>query len=460
MAESINNLRIKKINIKEFLSDTSRSGKAKRNIIVLFVLHSFTLLFSLLMVPLSLRCLNPVEYGTWLTVSSITTWFVSLDFGLGNGLRNKLSEAFAFNDRKLARIYVSSTYFIITLIVFLCYIVFIIINHWLNWLKILNAPESLASELNPLVLFVFTFFFAQFILKLIVYIVLADQKPAINGLFSFLINLFTVIALYMLSKGSSSSLFTVGFISSLIPMLVFLLASVILFAVYYKDLIPSIKLVKLEHAKNLVQLGFQFFVIQIASLIIFTTDNIIITQIFTPAEVTIYNVAYKYFSIIPLVFGVILTPFWSAYTEALAKKDYFWIRRNIQKLIKIWVIFALLILIMLLISGGVYKIWTESKVQVPFILSVLMGLFSIISMWNNIFAYFVNGAGKIRLQMYVAGIGGIVNIPLSIFLARNLQWGVAGIIAATSICLLLGSVLVPLQSYKIINQKADGIWNK
>lgn len=451
---------IKTENIRKILSDSSRSGKARKNIIILFIFHSFTLLFQMLQVPLSLRCLSSLEYGTWLTVSSITTWFVSLDLGLGNGLRNKLSEALALNDRKAARVYISSAYFMITAVVAVFYLVFLIVNNWLNWLKILNIPESLAPQINPLIIFVFTFFFAQFILKLIVYVVLADQKPAINGFFSLLINFLTVAALYFLSKTGGSTLLQLGVIFSSIPMVVFLSASVILFLFFYKDLIPAFRFVRSEHAKGLFQLGFQFFIIQVSSLVVFATHNIIITQIYTPNEVTVYNVAFKYFNILPLVFGVILTPFWSAYTEAYTRNDFDWMKKSIKRLIGIWAIFAGGIMIMLLASDIVYRVWTESKVQVPFILSVFMGIFSIISMWNNIFAFFVNGTGKIRLQLYMAVTGGLINIPLSIFLAKNMGLGVTGIIAGTSMVLLMSSVLISLQSYKILNRETGGIWNK
>jgi O-antigen/teichoic acid export membrane protein len=218
--------------------------------------------------------------------------------------------------------------------------------------------------------------------------------------------------------------------------------------------------VKLGYAKNLVQLGIKFFIIQISSLIVFTTDNIIITQIFTPGEVTVYNVAYKYFNIIPLVFGVILTPFWSAYTEAYAKKDFQWIRMSTKKLLKIWIIFVLVILVMLGISREFYGIWTESRINVPFILSAFMGLFAIIQMWNNIFTYFINGVGKIKLQLYLSSFAGILNIPLSIMLAKTLNLGVTGVIIATSVCMLFGTFLIPIQYYKILNQKDEGIWGQ
>ena len=72
----------------------------------------------------------------------------------------------------------------------------------------------------------------------------------------------------------------------------------------------------------------------------------------------------------------------------------------------------------------------------------------------------INGIGKIRISLYLSLFIGVVNIPLSVFLARNAGMGVSGVIAATLICVLLGSVFAPIQYYKIINKKDRGIWSR
>lgn len=56
-------------------------------------------------------------------------------------------------------------------------------------------------------------------------------------------------------------------------------------------------------------LGLKFFIIQIATVVLYETSNLIIAQLFGPAQVTPYNVAGKYFGIIPMVMGIIMTPF-------------------------------------------------------------------------------------------------------------------------------------------------------
>ena len=207
-----------------------------------------------------------------------------------------------------------------------------------------------------------------------------------------------------------------------------------------------------------MSLGLKFFIIQIAFVIIYQTDNIVIAQLFGPKEVTPYNIAYKFFSIIPMVFSIILTPFWSAFTEAYIKQDNIWISLSIKKLIRIWVLFSISALGMLVISNKIYSIWIGATLKVPFALSATIAFYIIINTWCMIFSIFLNGVGKLRLQVYSALFGALINIPLSIFLGRLI--GISGVVL--SICLLafISAIWSPIQYYKIINNQARGIWNK
>ena len=437
-----------------------RSATAKKNIVSLFIFNGFNFLFNLLIVRLTLDYLGAAQYGIWLTLSSILTWFNYLDFGLGNGLRNKLAEALAHNDLKSAKIYVSTTYAIFSSLILTIIIIFVFIYKLIDWLEIFKAPAYLQSELDTLILLSVIFFLIQFVLRLLTFIINADQKTGLNGFFSFSINLLTVILIYVLLKTTTPSILFIGTGSIIIPVIVFIIATFIFFNTRYKSISPSFKSIKFSNLKDLLGLGTQFFIIQIATLIILATDNMIITQLFGPSEVTIYNIAFKYFNYIPIVFYVILTPMWSAYTEAYIKDDFVWIKNAVKKIFKVWILLSVVVVIMMFAANWVYGIWLSSKVEVPFLLTILMGLFAIISNWNNIFAYFLNGIGKIRISLYYSIFIGIINIPLSIILAKNFEMGISGVIAATLLCMIVGSVWAPIQYYKIINKKDFGIWSK
>ena len=141
-----------------------------------------------------------------------------------------------------------------------------------------------------------------------------------------------------------------------------------------------------------------------------------------------YNIAFKYFSIVSIVFNIMLTPFWSAFTEAYYKKDYDWINIIVIKLRNIWKILCMCIVMMLIVSNIIYTLWVGKNIKIPFQLSFFVGIYIIISSWNNIYAYFINGVGKIRLQLYSSILIGIINIPLCIYLSNHLKIGTASIV--------------------------------
>lgn len=449
-------------NIKELLriGTGSRTEKAKKNIVVLFVLHFFNFLALMALVPITIRYLGKNQYGIWLTLSSVFMWLGNLDFGIGNGLRNKLAESFAKEDYQAARKYLSTAYAVFAIGIFASLLIYLVIHPIINWVFILNAGSYDVKSLNNFVLIVFVLFAFQFLLRLLTSLINADQKPALNGFITLCINILTLIIVIILYLVSQSSLYAYGIVISIIPFTVLLVASYILFRGRYKHIAPSLKQIDLKNSRNLVSLGLQFFIIQVSALIVFATDNLIITHLYNPSLVTIYNIAHKYFFLITLVFNVFLSPFWSAFTDAFVKNDFEWIKQVVKRLIQVWALLSFVTIIMIIVSDFVYRIWIGGNIQIPFSLSVAMGIFMIVSNWNNIFAFFINGVGKIRLQFYFSIFAAVINIPLSIFLAKGLNLGITGVITATIICIGFASIWAPIQYKKIITGTAQGIWNK
>ena len=88
-----------------------------------------------------------------------------------------------------------------------------------------------------------------------------------------------------------------------------------------------------------------------------------------------------------------------------------------------------------------------------------MGIYIIANSFLFPLVYFINGIGKIKLQLIISIVTGILNIPLSIFFARFFQLGSAGVILGTIISITPFIILIPIQYKKIINKQAYGIWN-
>ena len=441
-----------------FTKGNERSINAKKNIVFIAMLKGFSIAISIFLVPITIHYVNPTRYGIWLTLSSIVGWFYFFDIGLGNGLRNKFAEAIASGKTELARTYVSTTYAILTVIIAIVLLIFFCINPFLNWAKILNTPADMASELSILALIVFSFFCLEFVLQLVTIILTANQQPAKASLFGFLGNLISLCIIFLLTKTTSGNLIYLGTIFSITPVLVLVASSLWFYTHSYKQFAPSIKFVKFHFARDLMGLGIKFFVIQIAAIILYQTSNIIIAHLFGPEQVTPYNIAYKYFGVITMTFSIIMLPLWSAFTEAWTKKDITWIKNTVNKLILIWGLIAISVIIMFVFSTFIYRLWVGKEIKVPVSVSAVMAAYVVINGWCGIFSQFLNGVGKIKLQLYVGIVGALINIPIAIMLGKHL--GIYGVILSTVILGTINAVWSPIQYMKIINNKATGIWNK
>lgn len=436
-----------------------RSLKIRNNIILAFLFKGGSMLVNLALVPIIITFVNTTEYGIWLALSSVIAWFGISDIGFGHGLRNKFAEAIAVGNKELARSYVSTTY--ITLFIFssVVWIIFFIVNHFLDWTLILNANNISKDELSKVVLIVFTFFSLQFVLKLITTILTAYQEAGKASGFDFLANFFILINIYILIKlNVDGSLKTLALLTGAYQLGILILASLFFYNKELKEYRPSVKFFNKQQIRSLMGLGVRFFIIQITMIFIYQSTNIIITQVLDPDSVTEYNIAYRYFSIPLTIAIIIISPLWSAFTDAYVKKDYMWMKKIFKQLIFLSIFISLILISFFLISDFSYKIWLKDKVIVSVSVSFFMMLNVICLTITSIFITLLNGAGKLKVQLIVNTIIALIFIPLAILLGK--QYGLAGIIAASFIVNLIYAILAPIHCYKIINNTATGIWNK
>lgn len=439
---------------------SNRTKNITKHVLLSFIYKGGSIVASFLLVPLTINFLDTENYGIWLTLSSFIAWFSFFDVGLGNGLRNKFAEAKAKGDLTLAKAYVSSAYFTIGAVCLGLFVLFFGVNFFIDWTNVFNTTKGLQHDLSILMPIVFGFFCLQLVVKLITTIYTADQQHSTQGKIGFLTQASSLVVIWLMTQTSESSLLLFGVVFSIIPVAILVALNFIGFNKRYNHYKPSIKLWKKEYLKDIFGLGLKFFVIQIAGLIIYSTDNIIITQLFGPEYVVPYSIAFKYFNVSTMILTIVLIPYWSSFTEAYTKGDFEWIKISIKNLNRMSTISILLVIIMLVISPLIYKLWLGEKVNITLNLSIYMAIYFITNIVFLPYIFLLNGTGKLKLQLYSYTITSLLNIPLSIFLAKYMGLGVSGIILATIICLLPQAILCPIQYSKIINRNAQGIWNK
>jgi O-antigen/teichoic acid export membrane protein len=349
--------------ISHFRQLNKRSAKAYKNILGLFSLKGINIAIGFVMVPLTLNYLDSTRYGIWLTLAAIFNWFSLFDIGLGHGLRNRLVESLAKKDILKARTYISTTYAILIIIFASVFLLFWIINQFLDWTILLNTEVDYREELSLLASFVFFFFCTRFITNLIGNIALARQEPALSELINVSGRIISLLVIYLLTVLTEGRLLYVGITLTSIPVITSFFMSIVIFRTKYKDLRPAFSLINFKELKNILSLGIRFFIIQIAAIVFYQTNNIIIAQLFGPEEVTPYSIAFQYFSIASLTFTIILTPYWSAFTEAFTIGDINWIKKVMKNLKYLWIVMVCCVFILFMISEFVIKFWIGKELN-------------------------------------------------------------------------------------------------
>ncbi len=438
----------------------SRSRKTKLNIIAMLGVKGVSMLISFLYVPLLLHSMSSENYGVWLTLTSLVSWIVIFDIGLGNGLRNKLAEALAHNDELLGRKYISTAYIVIFSVVIVLILIFILLYEYLPWARILNAYDTNEKELNFLVLVVFVSFCFQFVFSLINSILYALQLPALSSFIFLLGQLISYVLVFVLSKlYLVSSLFILGSVVSVIPPLIQLISTFIIFKFKFKSLTPSFKYFEWNKVTDILSLGVKFFIIQIISILLFQTNNLIITHTLGNDYVVQYNIAYKYMHIIVMIFTIIATPLWSATTEAYIKGDILWIKNVLKKMRLVTILMAMGGFLMFLFSDVVYRIWIgDSSVEISRWTTFILYIYAVAMMLYGMYGYIINGIGKLWIQIIMTASLAILYIPFGIFVSQ--YWGLNGLLALFAIIPLCNYCWARVQYHKLMKSSATGIWNK
>lgn len=446
---------------KIFLNSSEQNQEIAKSISFIAVFKAGNLLFNFLIIPLTINYVNSSVYGIWLTMYSIISWISIFDIGLGNGLRNNLTKCLSLNKLDDAKRYVSTTYCLLVIIAFIILIVFGTLSWLINWNHLLNIPSNFDENIHATIFLLICTFCLRFVFQIISVIFFSIQKSHYSEIMLFISNLLVLIFLFIIRNTMVAKLSLLVLVLTIPSILMMILFSLFLFnSVKYKAIRPKFAYFDKNIISGLNNLGLKFFVLQISSLVTYSLSNLIIMRLLTPEDVTLYNVSYKYFSAILILNNIICIPLWSAFTKAYVNNDILWIKsviRNFFKLFALWVILGVL---MLVFSSFIYFQWIRVDLNIPFMLSLIMFLFMLVCSWNGIFIAFINGVGKIRLQVFVSLIPIVFMIPFCYITVRYFSMGVVGVALPMLFFNLLSSTIATIQVFKIINRKATGIWDQ
>ena len=431
-----------RMKLKSIIKNGDKNSKnVIANVIGAFIVKGGALLVTLIATPAYIRFFNDNSaLGVWYTLLSVITWILNFDLGIGNGLRNKLTGSLAQNDRNRSKLYISSAYLSIGIIVAFAAIILIFLVDNINWNMVFNIKTEIISKqaLTLAVKIILGGILAQFLLKLISSILYALQLSSINNALALCTSIITLGYVLLAKPGTNDeNIITMAIVHAIAVLLPLVITSVIVFCGKLKDVRPSIFLFSKKCAKEILGLGGTFFVVQIAYMIVINTNEFFISNLTDSANVVNYQIYYKLFTLIGTLASLSLTPIWSAITKAFAERNFKWISNLYNKMIILgWAscFFEFLFIFGLQLA---VNIWLKNNaITVSYQYAISFAILGSCMVMNGILTSLANGLGRLMPQIIFYGVGAVLKYPLAkLLVVITDSW--IGVILAVDIILVI-----------------------
>lgn len=435
---------------KRILEEISniKDDSLKRSMLLSTLCKPVGMIISFFYTPLLLNYLGNESYGIWSTILSVVNWINYFDVGIGQGLRNTLAGSISVGDKDRSQKSVSTGYIALSVISLATCLVGLILIEVFNINKLFNTDLEVKSAL----LVSFLCICINFVLSLSKTLLYATQQAEKVGYMTVLTQIINLLGICILSLFSKNNLLFVALLIGLSGIIVNLFFTGKIW-ISYNYLIPKVKLFRAFELKEICNVGVKFFFIQIAALVLYSTDNIIITQLFGPSSVTPYHTSYVAFGIANGLFGAMISPLWSKYTVAMKQGNYKWIKDSVLNLDKMLPVIGIVLAIGSFLFEPISRIWLQKTLDYDPWLVQCMALYYFLAIWGAIYATVLNGMSRVNMQLFLGIATAVINVPLSIFLGSNCGMRTTGVCLATVICMLATNVPVTLFTHRFLNKE-------
>lgn len=404
---------------------------------------ALSMILLIVSVPLTLSYLGNERFGIWMTISSLAGLLAFLDFGIGNGLLNRVAHSAADARRERLPQVITNGLLLLSIVGFVIGTVLLAVSYLIPWgLLIKVSDPALVPEIRTSA----STFAVVFGLSLPF---LGVQRVFLGLQEGFLAHVATSIA----SVISLGLLLAVTSRQGTIPELILVtigvqaVAPIVLLPLLLRRrLFATCSLLQFRSdGSALLRTGGVFFVLQVGAMVAWGSDSLIVSSMLGASQVAVLAVTYRLFQFVTQPLAMVTNPLWSGYADAAARKDTKYIRQTLKTSMVLSFSTALVAAAIVLASHRwLIAHWTSNSVEVPALLAMGFAAWSVLEATGNSFAMFLNGLGILRPQLIAVSLFCLVTIPLKIVLVS--QIGLVGIIVASLISYVL-TVAVPYLTF-------------
>lgn len=450
--------------IQKFHNASDNDRIVYKNVMGAFLVKGGALFITLYTLPAYIKFFNNYDVlGLWYTLLSLLNWILNFDLGIGNGLRNYLSTSLSINNKEEVKHYISSAYYSIGAIIFVLLAAFPLVIGKANLNAVFRIDTAIVSpkSLYTAVVIVFGGVMIQFWLKLINAVLYALQKSSVNNFLVLCTNMMILLVVKFYPSGTNNeNIVVMALFYAVAVCLPLLTSSVIVFGGKLRYAWPRLRYVSKGYIKKVLSLGGVFFFVQIAYMVIMSTNEFLITRTSGNAFNVDYQAYYKLFSLGGTVFSLTLTPIWSVITKAKTEQNIGWIKNTYKRFMFLAIFFCVGELLIIVVMKPLMHVWLgeSSLSSISYVSGSLFALLGCIMIFNSVLSSVANGIGELKVQAICFGVGALLKVPLAfLFVSISDSW--YGVVIANIICMGIYGCVQPffMRKYFIENLNVQSI---
>jgi len=439
---------------KRLLGDGNRTKGVLSGSMVMVVSSLVSTLTRVGLISILARVYTRDQFGVWVTITSATAIMATNDFGIGNALRNKLSELRVKNEPSAndeAREYfLSVVYFFLGVASFVSFLL-VLFQHQIPYYKIFKTDNlALKNEVVNILMIVQIIFIVSIPLNIGATMFFAYQETFWVGFFNILNGIACVVVIGLMAWLDKSitvaaiTFFLISFFISTVGSCYFLYRRKwSLFQVNVKKIWPRVW--------SLLAKSFMFAVLQIGGTFMYNAITIVVTAKISLTEAAELNLVQKIYTFIIAIYLSLYNPLWAGYSDAIHRNDWGWSKKTlIRTMLATTLLFGSALLTFAFFGNFFLQILAGKNYVSQPVLFVFMGLWALSYSLYLLGVAFLSATGKINPITVLTGLFALSFVSIAVFFSE--KWGITGVALWSGLSFLLLSFATYYHAFFIIRK--------
>ncbi len=412
-----------------------------------YFLTIVNIIIPILLTPYMVGKLGGEYYGLWVLLNSIIGYFGLSNLGMGTTLLKEVSQN---ENTTIINKYISTTlgfFFLITIVVSFLFLILI-----LNIDSLFLISKDMLDITRVTFGIMYLIFIINFLFGVFNTLLFAKGMLHIQNFIGVARAILTAILIFfVLYKGYS--IVEIALINLL--MSIVFSAVILFFTIKYIDFSISYKYFDMAILKSMASPSAHYFLISIAVIVVFYSDNLIISSFIGLSAVAIYSIGYKLVSVAQSLLFKIVDILLPNIASLYGKGKYAEILALHNKVLSYSMLLAIPGYTILYFFGTyIIELWVGKEFTISDNILKVFVLFALIHTWVHVSAIFVAAMGIHKETSYMAIIEAVLNIVLSLVLLQ--YYGLLGIAMGTLFAhVLTNGWFVSFWFYKNIIKQRD-----